>query len=155
MKNTSGFFGRSYYVKVFLSIVLVVAMITSSLPIAYAVTTTDSGKLGNTNFENGTEPWSKAYGDVKVNDITEGEATNKALELTADNNAVYQAVTKSDGKDFLQGTTFKWSLKYKSTDSSYIGALVLGLNKPAGNSDQLRQMMTWLKGKKIDKNIHP
>ena len=157
MKNTSRFFGRSNYVKVFLSIVLVVAMITSSLPIAYAVTTTDSGKLGNTNFENGTEPWSKAYGDVKVNDITEGEATNKALELTADNNAVYQTVTRGKDKEYPKGTIFKWSLMYKSTDSNDIGALVLGLNEPtatAEQNDQLRQMMTWLKEKrKIDTKI--
>ena len=151
MKNTSRFFGRSNYVKVFLSIVLVVAMITSSLPIAYAETNTVNA-LQNNSFDDDTTSWTSSS-DITVSQITEGEVTNNALELTADNNAVYQAVRKSDGKDFLQGTTFKWSLKYKSTDSSYIGALVLGLNEPAGNSDQLRQMMTWLKGKKIDKKV--
>lgn len=153
MKNTFRFSNRLFYSKVLISLILVITMVTSSLPIAYAVTTTYTGVLGNANFdESSTNPWRKADGEITVKD-GEGVGGTNALELTADNNAVYQAVTKSDGKDFLQGTTFEWSLKYKSTDSSYIGALVLGLNEPAGNSDQLRQMMTWLKGKKIDKKV--
>lgn len=125
-------------------------MVTSSLPIAYAVTT-HSGVLVNPKFDDGgTDPWRKADGEITVK-AGEGVDGTNALELTADNNAVYQAVRKSDGKDFLQGTTFKWSLKYKSTDSSYIGALVLGTNMPtatAEQNDQLRQMMTWLRDKK-------
>lgn len=151
MKNTFRFSNRLFYSKVLISLILVITMVTSSLPIAYAETNTVNA-LQNNSFDAGTTSWTSSS-DITVSRITEGEVTNNALELTADNNAVYQAVRKSDGKDFLQGTTFKWSLKYKSTDSSYIGALVLGLNKPAGNSDQLRQMMTWLKGKKIDKKV--
>ncbi|MCI6652729.1 MAG: hypothetical protein MSH11_04815 [Ruminococcus sp.] len=151
MKNTFRFSNRLFYSKVLISLILVITMVTSSLPIAYAETNTVNA-LQNNAFDNGTDSWTSSS-DITVSRITEGEVTNNALELTADNNAVYQAVRKSDGKDFLQGTTFKWSLKYKSTDSSYIGALVLGLNEPAGNSDQLRQMMTWLKGKKIDKKV--
>lgn len=151
MKNTFRFSNRLFYSKVLISLILVITMVTSSLPIAYAETNTVNA-LQNNSFDAGTTSWTSSS-DITVSRITEGEVTNNALELTADNNAVYQAVRKSDGKDFLQGTTFKWSLKYKSTDSSYIGALVLGLNEPAGNSDQLRQMMTWLKGKKIDKKV--
>lgn len=151
MKNTLRFSNRLFYSKVLISLILVITMVTSSLPIAYAETNTVNA-LQNNSFDDGTTSWTSSS-HITVSQITEGEVTNNALELTADNNAVYQAVTKSDGKDFLQGTTFEWSLKYKSTDSSYIGALVLGLNEPAGNSDQLRQMMTWLKGKKIDKKV--
>ncbi|MGN0476446.1 MAG: hypothetical protein ACI4HM_03815, partial [Ruminococcus sp.] len=152
MKNTSGFFGRSYYVKVFLSIVLVVAMITSSLPIAYAETNTVNA-LQNYDFEDGTTSWNITSGDITVSQITEDEVTNNALQLTDGGNAVYQAVTKEDG-DFIQGSTFNWELKFKSTASSDIVALVLGLNEPAGNPDQLRQMMTWLRDKrKIDKKV--
>lgn len=150
MKNTFRFSTR-FYTKVLISLILVITMVTSSLPIAYAETNTVNA-LQNNSFDDGTTSWTSSS-NITVSQIKEGEVTNNALELTADNNAVYQAVTKSDGKDFLQGTTFEWSLKYKSTDSSYIGALVLGLNEPAGNSDQLRQMMTWLKGKKIDKKV--
>ena len=134
MKNTFRFSNRLFYTKVLISLMLVITMVTSSLPIAYAVTT-HSGVLSNTDFESGTTSWTSSS-NITVSQIKEGEVTNNALELTADNNAVYQAVTKSDGKDFLQGTTFKWSLKYKSTDSSYIGAVVVRLNEPAGNADQ-------------------
>ncbi|MDY4812695.1 MAG: hypothetical protein SO152_02445, partial [Ruminococcus sp.] len=154
MKNTSGFFGRSYYVKVFLSIVLVVAMITSSLPIAYAETNTVNA-LQNNSFDDITTSWASSS-DITVSKITEGEVTNNVLGLTDGGNAVYQSVTKEDGKDFTQGTTFNWELKYKNTKTGGeddIVALVLGLNAPAGNPDQLRQMMTWLKGKKIDKKV--
>lgn len=151
MKNTSRFFGRSNYVKVFLSIVLVVAMITSSLPIAYAETNTVNA-LQNNSFDDDTTFWTSSS-DITVSQITEGEVTNNVLGLTDGGNSVYQAVTKEDGKDFTQGTTFNWELKYKATSSSDIVALVLGLNAPAGNPDQLRQMMTWLKGKKIDKKV--
>lgn len=154
MKNTSGFFGRSYYVKVFLSLVLVVAMITSSLPIAYAETNTVNA-LQNNSFDDDTTSWTSSS-NITVSKITEGEVTNNVLGLTDGGNSVYQAVTKEDGKDFTQGTTFNWELKYKNTKTGGeddIVALVLGLNAPAGNPDQLRQMMTWLKGKKIDKKV--
>ena len=154
MKNISGLFGRSYYVKVFLSIVLVVAMITSSLPIAYAETNTVNA-LQNNSFDGGATSWTSSS-NITVSKITEGEVTNNFLGLTDGGNAVYQSVTKEDGKDFTQGTTFNWELKYKNTKTGGeydIVALVLGLNAPAGNPDQLRQMMTWLKGKKIDKKV--
>ncbi|MGN1132383.1 MAG: hypothetical protein ACI4RL_05715, partial [Ruminococcus sp.] len=152
MKNTSGFFGRSYYVKVFLSIVLVVAMIISSIPIAYAETNTVNA-LQNNDFTSGTDSWTSS-GDITVKSDGEGETATNALELTDGANSVYQAVTKEDGTDFTQGSTFNWELKYKSTASSDIVALVLGLNEPAGNPDQLRQMMTWLRDKrKIDKKV--
>lgn len=151
MKNTFRFSNRLFYSKVLISLILVITMVTSSLPIAYAETNTVNA-LQNNSFDAGTTSWTSSS-DITVSRITEGEVTNNALELTADNNAVYQAVRKSDGKDFLQGTTFKWSLKYKSTDSSYIGALVLGLNKPAGSPDHLRQMITWLKDRKIDSKV--
>ena len=154
MKNTFRFSNRLFYTKVLISLILVITMITSSLPIAYAEIITDSGKLGNTNFEKGSTSWRKAYGDVKVNEITEGEVTNKALELTADSNAVYQTATRDGNKNYPKGTTFKWSLNYKSADSSDIGALVLGLKEPTATpekNDQLRQMMTWLRDKR---NIH-
>lgn len=157
MKNTFRFSNRLFYTKVLISLILVITMVTSSLPIAYAEIITDSGKLGNTNFEKGSTSWRKAYGDVKVNEITEGEVTNKALELTADSNAVYQTATRDGNKNYPKGTTFKWSLNYKSADSSDIGALVLGLKEPTATpekNDQLRQMMTWLKEKrKIDTKI--
>ena len=152
MKNTSGFFGRSYYVKVFLSIVLVVAMITSSLPIAYAETNTVNA-LQNNDFQAGTDNWSISSGVITLNTVGEGETANKALELTEDSNAVYQAVTKEEGKEFTQGSTFTWNLEYKSSSASDIGVLVLGLDEPTGTQDQLRQMMTWLKGRKIDRKI--
>ena len=157
MKNTLRFSNRLFYTKVLISLILVITMVTSSLPIAYAEIITDSGKLGNTNFEKGSTSWRKAYGDVKVNEITEGEVTNKALELTTDSNAVYQTATRDGNKNYPKGTTFKWSLNYKSADSSDIGALVLGLKEPTATpekNDQLRQMMTWLKEKrKIDTKI--
>ena len=152
MKNTSGFFGRSYYVKVFLSIVLVVAMITSSLPIAYAETNTVNA-LQNNDFQAGTDNWSISSGNIMLNTVGEGETANKALELTNGGNAVYQSVTKEEGKEFTQGSTFTWNLEYKSSSASDIGVLVLGLNEPTGTKDQLRQMMTWLKGRKIDRKI--
>ncbi|MGN0461496.1 MAG: hypothetical protein ACI4HZ_03550 [Ruminococcus sp.] len=154
MKNTFRFSNRLFYSKVLISLILVITMVTSSLPIAYAVTT-HTGVLSNTDFESGTDSWSKADGEITVKD-GEGVESTKALELTEDNNAVYQAYTKSDGEDFFQGTTFEWNLKYKSTGSSDIGAIVLGTNLPtatAEQNDQLRQMMTWLKEKrKIDQN---
>ena len=152
MKNISGLFGRSYYVKVFLSIVLVVAMITSSLPIAYAETKTVNA-LQNNDFQAGTDNWSISSGNIMLNTVGEGETANKALELTNGGNAVYQSVTKEEGKEFTQGSTFTWNLEYKSSSASDIGVLVLGLNEPTGTKDQLRQMMTWLKGRKIDRKI--
>lgn len=152
MKNTSGFFGHSYYVKVFLSLVLVVTMITSSLPIAYAETNTVNA-LKNNDFTSGTTSWTSSS-DITVKTDGEGETATNALVLTEGANSVYQAFTKSDGTDFTQGSTFNWELKYKSTASSDIVALVLGLNEPTGNPDQLRQMMTWLRDKrKIDKKV--
>ncbi|MGN1131393.1 MAG: hypothetical protein ACI4RL_00695, partial [Ruminococcus sp.] len=153
MKNTLRLSGNSYYVKVFLSIVLVVAMITSSIPIAYAETNTVNA-LQNYDFEDGTTSWNITSGDITVKSDGEGDTATNALQLTDGGNAVYQAVTKEDGTDFIQGSTFNWELNYKSTASSDIVALVLGLNEPTGNSDQLKQMMTWLRDKrKIDKKV--
>ena len=168
MKNTFRFSNRLFYSKVLISLILVITMVTSSLPIAYAVTT-HSGVLGNANFdESSTNPWSKADGEITVK-AGEGVGGTNALELTADSNAVYQAVTKTDGKEYPKGTTFNWSLKYKSTDLNDIGALILGTNTPTTTgsatesatesattvqNDQLRQMMTWLKNNRgIDAKI--
>lgn len=157
MKNTFRFSNRLFYSKVLISLILVITMVTSSLPIAYAVTTTYTGVLGNANFdESSTNPWRKADGEITVKD-GEGVGGTNALELTADNNAVYQTVKRDGDKEYPKGTTFEWRLKCKSPTSNDIGALVLGLNEPtatAEKNDQLRQMMTWLRDKrKIDTKI--
>lgn len=152
MKNTFRFSNRLFYSKVLISLILVITMVTSSLPIAYAETNTVNA-LQNNSFDNDTTSWTSSS-DIKINTVGEGETATNALELTEGANSVYQEVTKSDGKDFIQGSTFNWELKYKSNASSDIVALVLGLNAPAGNPDQLRQMMTWLRDKRrIDKKV--
>lgn len=152
MKNTFRFSNRLFYSKVLISLILVITMVTSSLPIAYAETNTVNA-LQNNAFDNGADSWTSSS-DITINTVGEGETATNALELTEGANSVYQAVTKSDGKDFIQGSTFNWELKYKSNASSDIVALVLGLNAPAGNPDQLRQMMTWLRDKRrIDKKV--
>ncbi|MGN0460720.1 MAG: InlB B-repeat-containing protein [Ruminococcus sp.] len=155
MKNTFRLSRGLFHTKVFLSIVLVVAMITSSLPITFAVTTY-TGVLKNAGFDSGADSWSKANGEITVN-LEEGVESVNALELTTDENAVYQAVSKEDGSEYAKGTTFKWNLKYKSSNSSDIGALVLGTNTPTATEaqkDQLRQMMTWLRdNRKIDTKV--
>ena len=152
MKNTFRF-STQFYTKVLISLILVITMVTSSLPIAYAVTT-HSGVLVNPKFDDGgTDPWRKADGEITVK-AGEGVDGTNALELTADSNAVYQTATRDGNKNYPKGTTFKWSLNYKSADSSDIGALVLGLKEPTATpekNDQLRQMMTWLRDKR---NIH-
>ena len=152
MKNTFRLSNRLFYSKVLISLILVITMVTSSLPIAYAETNTVNA-LQNNAFDNGADSWTSSS-DIKINTVGEGETATNALELTEGANSVYQAVTKSDGKDFIQGSTFNWELKYKSNASSDIVALVLGMNAPAGNPDQLRQMMTWLRDKRrIDKKV--
>ena len=153
MKNTFRFSNRLFYTKVLISLILVITMVTSSLPISYAVTTHPE-VLGNANFdESSTAPWRKADGEITVKN-GEGVGDTNALELTADNNAVYQTVKRNGDKEYPNGTTFEWSLKCKSPTSNDIGALVLGTNTPtatAEQNDQLRQMMTWLRDKR---NIH-
>ena len=155
MKNTLRFSTHLSYFKVFLSFLLVITMVTTSLPIAYADTNTVNA-LQNSDFEGGTANWSSKSESINVKADGEGETATKALELTADSNAVYQAVTKDDGKDFIQGSTFKWGLRFKNTKTDGkddIVALVLGLNEPAGSPDHLRKMITWLKDRKIENKV--
>lgn len=157
MKNTLRLSTHSSYLKVFLSFLLVITMVTTSLPIAYADTETNTvNALLNSAFDNGADNWKKPSGEINVKADGEGETATKALELSDGGNAVYQAVTKEDGKDFIQGSTFKWGLRFKNSKTDGkddIVALVLGLNEPAGNPDHLRQMITWLKGRKIDNKV--
>lgn len=155
MKNTLRFSTHLSYLKVFLSFLLVITMVTTSLPIAYADTanTNTVNALQNSAFENDTNYWNNTSGEIIINTDGEGETATNALELSDGGNAVYQAVTKSDSTDFIQGSTFNWGLSFKNTTADDIVALILGLNEPSGNTDQLRQMITWLKGRKIDRKI--
>ena len=157
MKNTLRFSTHLSYLKVFLSFLLVITMVTTSLPIAYADTETNTvNALLNSAFDNGSDNWEKTSGEINVKADGDGETATNALELTENGNAVYQEVTQADGKDFIQGSTFKWGLRFKNTKTDGkddIVALILGLNEPAGNPDHLRQMITWLKDRKIDSKV--
>lgn len=154
MKNTLRFSTHLCYLKVFLSFLLVITMVTTSLPIAYADTDTNTvNALLNSAFDNGAANWNNTSGEITVTNIADGETATNALELSDGGNAVYQAVTNADGTDFIQGSTFKWGLSFKNTTADDIVALILGLNEPAGNPDQLRQMITWLKGRNIDRKV--
>lgn len=154
MKNTLRFSTHLSYLKVFLSFLLVITMVTTSLPIAYADTDTNTvNALLNSAFDNGAANWNNTSGEITVTNIADGETATNALELSDGGNAVYQAVTNADGTEFIQGSTFKWGLSFKNTTADDIVALILGLNEPAGNPDQLRQMITWLKGRNIDRKI--
>lgn len=155
MKKTLRFSGHLFKAKLLLSFVLVITIVTSSMPMVYAESNTVNA-LKNPSFDEGDiSDWHKASGEITLKDGEGAEGTN-ALELTDGEDAVYQAVTKDDGTEFIQGSTFQWELKYKSTKADDIVALVLGLNEPTGadgQSDQLRQMVDWMKKKKIDKKV--
>ncbi|MGN1130571.1 MAG: hypothetical protein ACI4Q8_04405, partial [Ruminococcus sp.] len=135
-----------------LAITLVITIITTSLPIAYAESNTINA-LSNPDFEDGNNGWSITSGEITVSD-GEGIDSTDALKVTDTENAVYQAVTNSDGSDFVQGSTFNWEFNFKSTTTDDIVALVLGTTEPTGNPDQFRQMMNWLySNKKIHKKV--
>ncbi|MGN1138985.1 MAG: hypothetical protein ACI4RM_06020, partial [Ruminococcus sp.] len=152
MKNNFKLYKSSVYLKMLLAITLVITIITTSLPIAYAESNTINA-LSNPDFENGNNDWSITSGEITVSD-GEGIDSTDALKLTDTENAVYQSVTNSDNSDFVQGSTFNWEFNFKSTTTDDIVALVLGTTEPTGNPDQFRQMMTWLKSnKKVNKNI--
>ena len=77
MKNTFRFSNRLFYSKVLISLILVITMVTSSLPIAYAETNTVNA-LQNNSFDAGTTSWTSSS-DITVSRITEGEVTNNTL----------------------------------------------------------------------------
>ena len=155
MKNTLRFSTHLSYLKVFLSFLLVITMVTTSLPIAYADTanTNTANFLQNSDFDDSNANWSSTSDNINVKANGEGETATNALELSDGGNAVYQAVSNADGSDFIQGSTFKWGLSFKNTTADDIVALILGLNEPSGDPDQLRQMIDWLKGRNIDKKV--
>ena len=158
MKNKFKFSNSSIYFKMFLALTLVITIITSSLPIVYSATNTVNA-FSNPDFESGSDSWTKSNGVITVESgagITPAGSNipSNALKLADKDNAVYQTVTKSDGSDFLQGSTFNWKFNFKSTTTDDIVALVLGTSVPSGDSDQFRQMITWLKNNnKVNKNI--
>ena len=158
MKNTLRFSTHLSYLKVFLSFLLVITMVTTSLPIAYADTanTNTANFLQNSDFDDSNANWSSTSDNINVKADGDGETATKALELKDGGNAVYQEVTQADGTEFIQGSTFKWGLSFKNTKTGGkddIVALILGLNEPAGSPDHLRQMITWLKDRKIDSKV--
>ena len=161
MKIKFKFSKSSIYLKMLLALTLVVTIITSSLPIVYSATDTTNtvNALSNPDFESSSDSWTKSNGDITVESgagITPADSTDPsaALKLASTDNAVYQTVTKSDGSDFVQGSTFNWEFNFKSSTKDDVVALILGTSEPTGNPDQLRQMISWLKtNKKVTKNI--
>ncbi len=161
MKIKFKFSKSSVYLKMFLALTLVITIITSSLPIVYSATGTTNtvNALSNPDFESSSDSWINSSGVITVESgagITPADSTtpSAALKLTSTENAVYQSVTKSDGSDFLQGSTFNWEFNFKSTTKDDVVALILGTSEPTGNPDQFRQMISWLKtNKKVTKNI--
>ena len=124
MKNKFKFSNSSIYFKMFLALTLVITIITSSLPIVYSATNTVNA-LSNPDFESGSDSWTKSNGVITVESgagITPADSTtpSAALKLTSTDNAVYQTVTKSDGSNFLQGSTFKWKFNLELNQSLYI-----------------------------------
>ena len=127
MKNTLRFSTHLSYLKVFLSFLLVITMVTTSLPIAYADTanTNTANFLQNSDFDDSNANWSSTSDNINVKADGDGETATKALELKDGGNAVYQEVTQADGTEFIQGLGFHIVICPQPADGFAVDAALL------------------------------